>query len=206
VIAYASRTGTRRNLAALRARGWRLLVSATGVHRTEGFPRYAIDNGAWTAHQRGARFDGARFVELLERHGAGADWVVVPDVVGEALASLRLTARWLPRVERYGAPMLIGVQDGMRPGDVEPWVRGGAGVFLGGTTSYKLATALAWGAWCRALGAHFHIARVNSARRIRLCQEARADSFDGTSASRYAVTLPLLDGAHRQLHLWELVS
>jgi hypothetical protein len=34
---YASRTGTRRNLAALRAAGWRLLVSATGVHRHEGF-------------------------------------------------------------------------------------------------------------------------------------------------------------------------
>ena len=28
MIAYASRTGTRRNLAALRAAGWRLLVSA----------------------------------------------------------------------------------------------------------------------------------------------------------------------------------
>ena len=36
MIAYASRTGTRRNLAALRGANWRLLVSATGVHRTEG--------------------------------------------------------------------------------------------------------------------------------------------------------------------------
>lgn len=38
MLGYASRTGTRRNLAALRAAGWRLLVSATGVHRDEGFP------------------------------------------------------------------------------------------------------------------------------------------------------------------------
>lgn len=133
MIPYASRTGTKRNLDALRARGWRLLVSATGVHRHEGF-RFAIDNGAWTAHQRGTRFDGGLFVELLEKLGAGADWVVVPDVVGDARASLRLTARWLPRVERYGAPMLIGVQDGMRPRDIAPWVSGGAGVFLGGST------------------------------------------------------------------------
>lgn len=205
MIAYASRTGTRRNLLALRRAGWRLLVSATGVHRTEGF-RYGLDNGAWTAHQAGRRFDGGRFVALLEQLGAGADWIVVPDVVGEARASLRLTARWLPRVERCGAPMLIAVQDGMRPADVAPWVEGGAGVFLGGSTDYKLSSAIAWGAWCRERGAYFHIARVNTARRIRLCQEARAHSFDGTSASRYAVTLPLLDGAHRQLHLWELVS
>jgi hypothetical protein len=56
MIGYASRTGTRRNLAALRAAGWRLLLSPTGVLRTEGF-RYALDNGAWTAHQQGTEFD-----------------------------------------------------------------------------------------------------------------------------------------------------
>jgi hypothetical protein len=205
VIPYASRTGTRRNLAALRARGWRLLVSATGVHRDEGFA-FAIDNGAWTAYQRAQRFDGARFVELLDRLGARADWIVVPDVVGDARASLRLTARWLPRVERYGAPMLIGVQDGMTPHDVAAWIAGGAGVFLGGSTSYKLASAIAWGTWCAERGAYFHVARVNTAKRIRLCQEARASSFDGTSATRYAQTLPLLDRARQQLHLWRASS
>src|SRR3546814_4879783 len=50
VIAYASRTGTRRNLDALRDAGWRLMVSARGVLRTEGFP-YELDNGAWTSFQ-----------------------------------------------------------------------------------------------------------------------------------------------------------
>lgn len=45
MIGYASRTGTRRNLDALRAAGWRLMVSARGALRTEGFP-YALDNGA----------------------------------------------------------------------------------------------------------------------------------------------------------------
>ncbi len=56
MIAYASRTGTRRNLAALRDAGWRLMVSARGVLRTEGFP-YGLDNGAWTAFQRDEPFD-----------------------------------------------------------------------------------------------------------------------------------------------------
>lgn len=63
MIAYASRTGTRRNLDALRGAGWRLLVSATGVHRHEGF-RYAIDNGAWTAYQAGTLWNESAFLRL----------------------------------------------------------------------------------------------------------------------------------------------
>lgn len=37
MVPYASRTGTKQNLAAMRANGWHLLVSAKGVLRTEGF-------------------------------------------------------------------------------------------------------------------------------------------------------------------------
>lgn len=40
MVSYASRTGTRRNLAAMRGAGWRLLVSAAGVLRTEGFEHW----------------------------------------------------------------------------------------------------------------------------------------------------------------------
>ncbi len=81
VIAYASRTGTRRNLDALRARGWRLLVSATGVLRHEGF-RYGLDNGAWTAFQQGHPINLALFVIALFKLGRDADWVALPDIVG----------------------------------------------------------------------------------------------------------------------------
>jgi len=205
VIGYASRTGTRRNLAALRAAGWRILISATGVHRHEGFA-YGIDNGAWTAHQQGTPFDSAAFEKLLASHGAGADWIVVPDVVADARASLAMSERWLPRVAGVGAPMLIAVQDGMTHADVAPWVAGGCGVFLGGSTEWKLASAIPWGEWCAERGAYYHVARVNSAKRIRLCQEARAHSFDGTSVTRFAVTIRRLDAAVRQRHLWEFDS
>lgn len=201
MIPYASRTGTRRNLAALRAAGWRLLVSARGVLRHEGF-RYALDNGAWTAHQQGEPFDGNAFRRACDLLGSGADWIVVPDVVGDAAASLALTELWLPFVERWGVRMLIAVQDGMTPADIAPWVAGGCGVFLGGSTKWKLSSAIRWGDWCAEQGAYYHIARVNTAIRIRLCQEARADSFDGSSVSRFAVNLPRLDRAVRQQHLW----
>lgn len=196
---YASRTGTRRNLEALRAHGWRLLVSARGVARTEGFP-YAIDNGAWTAHQRGEAFDTEAFVRVLDRLGRDADWVVVPDIVAGGRASLDLSLRWLPRVASATARPLIAVQDGIEPSDVEGFCAGGrVGIFVGGTTQYKLATLAIWCGIARRYGAWCHVGRVNSARRIAQCASAGAHSFDGTSASRYAVTIPALTAAARQL-------
>ena len=63
---YASRTGTRRALDLFRSWGWRILVSARGVVRTEGFA-YALDNGAWTAHAKGEPFDDAAFMSPSAR-------------------------------------------------------------------------------------------------------------------------------------------
>lgn len=196
-MAYASRTGTRRNLAALRDRGWRLLVSARGAHRSEGFP-YALDNGAWTSFQRGEPFDVDAFSRLLASHGDGADWVVAPDIVGGGLASLDLSLSWLPRCTSSCTSVLIAVQDGMVPADVAGIVGGTIGIFVGGSTEWKLASLPMWGAYARDRGVWCHVGRVNSRRRIFQCLAAGATSFDGTSASRYALSLPNLDGARKQ--------
>lgn len=191
---YASRTGTRRNLAALREAGWRLLVSATGVWRSEGFP-YAIDNGAWTAHQKGELFDASLFERCVDAMWEGADWIVVPDIVGGGLRSLDLSLSWAARLPGL---RLIPVQDGMEPGHVEPYLHEGLGLFLGGSTEWKLERMRQWGAVARRAGCYYHVGRVNTRRRIRMCIEAGADSCDGTSATRFAVTLPMLDAASRQ--------
>ncbi len=196
MIAYASRTGTRRNLAALRAAGWRLLVSATGAWRSEGF-RYAIDNGAWTAHQNGVAFDERSFLGLVELLGAQADWVVMPDIVGGGRASLDYSLSWRERLAGV-APLLLAVQDGMTVDDVRPLVGPQLGIFVGGSTRFKLGTMAQWGKLADERSCWLHIGRVNSARRIQLCAAAGARSFDGTSASRYAKTLPVLDNALRQ--------
>lgn len=197
VIGYASRTGTRRNLAALRRAGWRLLVSATGCWRHEGFP-YAIDNGAWTAHQQGHDIDLDIFARLLAKMGRDADWVVVPDIVGGGLASLDLTLEWLPRVMDEAPRAMIAVQDGIEVDEVETLLGDRVGVFVGGSTEWKLSTMGAWAEAARRHGAWCHIARVNTARRIRRCHDVGAHSFDGTSASRFSKTLPRLDHARRQ--------
>lgn len=194
-MAYASRTGTRRNLAALRVAGWGLMLSATGVHRTEGFERYALDNGAWTAYQQGRAWDARKFAALVDVFGPGADFVAVPDIVAGGLDSLRLSESWLPRLSGL---RLVPVQDGMLPGDVTGLLGPSVGIFLGGSTDWKLDTMRAWGGVAREVGCYFHVGRVNSIRRIRLCASCGADSFDGTSATRFAVTLPKLDNARRQ--------
>lgn len=194
MIAYASRTGTRRNLAALRNAGWRLMVSATGVHRTEGF-RYALDNGAWTAFAQGREWDEAAFRRLIATLGADADFVVAPDVVAGGLESLRLSESWLPRLAGVGARRLVPVQDGMVAADVAPLLGREVGVFVGGSTEWKLLTMGRWADLARARGAYCHVGRVNTAVRIRMCGRFGVDSFDGSSASRFAETLPELEAA-----------
>jgi len=201
VIAYASRTGTRRNLAALRAAGWRLLVSAGNRLSTEGFG-YALDNGAWGCFQRGCLFDEAAFERAVDGLGADADWIVIPDIVAGGLDSLRYSLSWLPRLEPLGRPLLLAVQDGMTAADVAPLLGSRLGLFVGGSTHGKLATTLQWAALARRRGCWCHVGRVNTARRIRLCAAAGAESFDGSSASRFASTVPLLDAARRQPDLF----
>ncbi len=197
MIGYASRTGTKRNLAALREAGWRLLVSAKGVLRTEGFP-YALDNGAWSAHQQGQPFDFPAFERALSLLGKGADWTVLPDIVAGGLPSLKLSLEWLPRVLDVSPRALIAVQDGMTPAELRPHLGDRVGIFVGGSDRWKLEYLERWGLLAAELGCWLHVGRVNTARRIAACKSVGATSFDGTSASRYVKTLPLLEGARHR--------
>ncbi len=196
MIAYASRTGTRRNLRALRAAGWRIMVSAKGPHRTEGFP-YAIDNGAWHSYQQGLPFDEMAFLKVYEKLGAGADFVVLPDIVAGGRDSLAFSMKWKVQLKAR-CPQMLAVQDGITVDDVKELVGPYLGIFVGGTSEWKERTMAQWGELARERTAWLHIGRVNSIRRISLCEAAGAHSFDGSSASRYQVTLNKLDSARHQ--------
>jgi hypothetical protein len=87
MIGYASNTGTRRNLAALRKYGWRIMLTPDNPRPPDGL-RFAIDNGAWKAYQQQKPFDSPVFGKLVERFGCAADFVVLPDVVGGGADSL----------------------------------------------------------------------------------------------------------------------
>lgn len=136
LIAYAVRTGTKRNLIGLRKMGWRLLVSAAGVHRTEGFEDLGIgiDNGAWSVRHTGGYPDALKrpFIRLLCALGDIADWAVPPDIVAGGAASLALSLRWLPWVLRHCPRALLAVQDGMTIDQVRPYLGADVGIFVGG--------------------------------------------------------------------------
>ena len=198
MIPYASVTRTRRNLRVLREHGWRMLISPANPKPPGDF-RYAIDNGAWPAHKNGLPFDEPAFTSLVDSRGADADFIVVPDVVAGGMESLRLSVGWLPRLIRFPR-LYIAVQDGMSEQAVcnVLSLRPGLGIFVGGSTEWKLRTLPRWGWIAHEMQKPLHVGRVNSARRIRLCAEAGADSFDGTSVTMYAETMPLLNAANAQ--------
>ncbi|ODU21080.1 MAG: hypothetical protein ABS87_07720 [Sphingomonas sp. SCN 67-18] len=201
MIGYASRTGTRRNLDALRRADWRLMVSARGPLRPERF-RYALDNGAWSTFQHGEAFDVPAFDKAVALLGPGADWIVLPDIVAGGLVSLRFSLGWLDtlrgRPGLRGARYMLAVQNGMEPGHIAALVGPEIGIFVGGDTPWKVSTMAAWARLAHERGALCHVGRVNTARRIRLCAAAGADSFDGSGVSRFASALPRLDLARRQ--------
>jgi len=202
MIPYASRTGTKTTLAALRAAGWGLLVSATGVQSREGFDVWCLDNGAWTAHQTGQEWDANLFTKLCDKLGDGAQFVVVPDIVGGGLDSLQLSLSWLPSLDHVAQRRLIAVQDGMVPDDVRPYLNERVGVFVGGTTDWKINSMPAWGKLAKVTNTYLHIGRVNTSRRIMLCKDCGADSFDGSGVSRFPSELRRLNNEVKQQYLF----
>ncbi len=204
MIGYASSTGSRRNLDALSAAGWRLLFTPEtyrpGVSRRF---RFAVNNGAWGAFQKKQAFDDSAFKTLIERCGAQADFVIIPDIVAGGVQSFEFSLSWMSYLKPLRL-LLLPVQDGMTAELVAPFLRAhpNTGIFLGGSTEWKLREMYAWGMVAHSLNRYYHVGRVNSARRIQLAAEAGADSFDGSSATRFSKTLPLLESSLRQPRLF----
>lgn len=139
MICYASRTGTKRNLAVLRAHGWGLLVSRAGVWRTEGFDRICGDNGAWADFQAGRSFNEDAYDRFLDWIAGQTipDWLVLPDIVAGGLESLALSMRYLNRCRSIAPLVLIAVQNGMTTDDLAPSSVHKSVSFLGGLPTGK---------------------------------------------------------------------
>ena len=215
MMCWASRTGTRRNLDVLGWHGWGLLVSRAGVWRVEEWRcpvtgdmirfRIVADNGAWSDFQAARDFDEDafdRFLDWLADLPRPPEWLVLPDIVAGGLRSLDLSTRYVNRCLSIAPLVLIAVQDGMEHADLAPLVGPSVGIFLGGSTEWKLDRMADWGEFCRDRRVHYHVARVNTAKRFRMAHAAAAASIDGTSGTRFAVTVPALDCASRQPDLF----
>lgn len=156
---------------------------------------FALDNGLY--HPPDAPPKGMAalppFYAMLRRcRGAGFQplFVVVPDVPydGEATRTLsRKHARHIAEDVSADWRLALAVQDGMTPDDLDE-MRDGQRVygaaFVAGSTEWKLCTMQQWCDEARARGMWAHVARVNTAHRVRLAQDAGADSVDGTGIFR----------------------
>ncbi len=112
-------------------------------------------------------------------------WVAVPDVVGDADATLeqfRAHHMWFCHL-----PVAFVLQNGAeRPGRV-PWDAPGlAAVFVGGSTAWKLGRPAAdLVREARRRGLYAHMGRVSTARRIRYAKSIGCTSFDSSRYSRW---------------------
>lgn len=211
IRALASRTGTKVNLAALREAGWGLFVSALGVHSNEGFP-FWIESAAWSFYQLGIPWHPGpvRIVDdkgrarklkgydaLLASHASDpmCEAIIAPDIVCGGMASLALSLSWLPRLLAYGPRVYLPVQPGIDPAELVGIVGARVGVFVGGDTDWKEHTVAFWARFAHAHGALCHVGRVNTARRLAICQAAGVDSIDGSGASRYVRHLSFMEAA-----------
>lgn len=215
MIPFFSRTGTKRNLDGARDAGWGILLSASGAWRDEGFQMIGADNGEWTERKNPLPFATRedRYRRFLDYLGERPRFIALPDIVtndecaGLPLESLDLSLDWLDRLRGHPCVLLIIVQDGQTPRMLAPFLGPKVGIFIGGSTDWKESTLPAWGRLSAETGCYLHVGRVNSARRIWLCGAVGSDaigavdSFDGTSVTKFAETLHLLDSARKQIDL-----
>ena len=113
-------------------------------------------------------------------------WIAVPDAVGDADATLerfREWHMWLCHLHRLAFVLQDGAE---RPGRV-PWEAPGlAGVFVGGSTRWKLGPEAAeLVRQARRRGLQAHMGRISSARTIRYARSIGCTSFDSSRYSRW---------------------
>jgi hypothetical protein len=149
--------------------------------------RWAADNDAYLA------WDEKKYLRMLEviSEIPGCLFVTVPDVVGDAKATLDRFDEWENRVRATGHPVAFVVQNGVDEHPV-PWDRVDA-VFIGGTDDghppFKFGPVAA--EVCREArqrGKWLHMGRVNTHNRIRYANSLGCDSVDGTNFSMYRRT------------------
>ncbi len=163
--------------------------SNLGSFLTTGLP-WAANNGCWGG------LDVLAFRRMLVAVTGKPRclFVVCPDVVADARATLALFGEWAALVRTTGHPLAFVGQDGAEDAGV-PWGEIDA-YFVGGSTAWKMSRAsISLMAEARSRGKHVHVGRVNTQRRLRWAYDCGADSVDGSIFSRMSDKF-LLWGLH----------
>jgi hypothetical protein len=133
------------------------------------FP-YALDNGCFNG------LDFEAWMKLLEWGAVQKQrplWAVVPDHLGDHVATLRSWYAHRFRISGRDIPCAFVAQDGCSPKDVPPAVDI---VFVGGTDAYKRRAIHGF----RQEGFRVHVGRVNGYDLLDYCRDWQVESVDGT--------------------------
>lgn len=138
---------------------------------------WAADNGRFSQPQN---YTDEKYLAWLDRMPReGCLFATAPDVVGDAGATLALSAPMYAPIRALGYPVALVGQDGLTA-EMVPWDQIDA-LFIGGTTDWKLSEpAFALVAEANRRGKWTHMGRVNSWQRFRAAAAAGYDSADGT--------------------------
>lgn len=160
---------------------------------------FALDNDAYICWSTKRPWDEKEWIKMLDHvrlTRMKPMWCIVPDVVADRTATLENWKRYAPVIRSYKWPLAFAAQDGMTPDDVPT---DADVVFIGGTTKWK---------W-RHIGdfaknfKRVHVGRVNTLRRLLICEEHNVESCDGsgwfraTSNGRQASQMILWIEGHR---------
>lgn len=149
------------------------------IRRIDGWGvKWAVDNGAYSG------LDAPAFLRLLAAVAMTPKcmWVAAPDVVGDAIQTIRKFSIWGPLIKELGLPVAMVSQDGLTP-EMVPWGLMDA-LFVGGTDSFKLSDeSVSIVRQAKDRGKLIHVGRVNSKVRIRAAIAMGADSVDGSQFS-----------------------
>lgn len=147
-----------------------------------GIP-WAADNDCFQ------RLDARAYKRMLQSLTGipGCEFLVLPDVVGDAWATAERWAQWYPVAKLTGQPLALVAQDGLTAARC-PW--GAFDVlFVGGTTVWKEGSeAELLVREAKERGLWVHMGRVNSRRRFDYARAIGCDSIDGTKFSRWRDT------------------
>lgn len=142
---------------------------------------WCADNGCFSANTK-VPFDIHRWFDWLTKKRPRASsclFATAPDVVGDAVATLKRSRPWLPMIRQLGFPAALVAQDGLENLEV-PWDEFDC-LFIGGTTDWKLSEhAMLLIKEARDRGKWVHMGRVNSYKRYRIARLAGCHSVDGT--------------------------
>lgn len=151
-------------------------------------PETAIQYGARWAADNGCFLPGYnpdRIVSMLKRYSGlpNCRWVVAPDVVQDAGATLLMLSSWLPTYREYGFPVALAIQNGIEHYTI-PY-DSLACIFIGGNDEFKYSR-IVQGIVLEALkrGLWVHNGRVNTPQRIMYSRALGCHSFDGTHFTR----------------------